>query len=217
MVRISTGVLGLMFLCTIAAQADTVTFTGALKTGGVDDPNAVFQSTFTLTTSSDVLIETYSYGGLNDQMGNVIDPGGGFLPEIVISSSGVGSQLLADSAVNIGLPSIPPVSACPPANVDAAQFCGDAAVEILGLSSGTYTFDIINITGNQATVDAAGNLSGFSGQGSFFGPSGFLDSHLAGNVIVTPEISSVPEPGTGLLLGSSLLALISRKLWRRTS
>ena len=120
--------------------------------------------------------------------------------------------MLADSAVNVGLASIPLVSACPPANLDSTQFCGDAAVEILGLASGTYTFDVTNITGNQASVDAMGNLIGFSGQGSFFGPQGFLDSHLAGNVIVTPEISSVPEPGTCLLLGSGLLVLLSRKL-----
>jgi hypothetical protein len=212
--RFRGGLLFSLLLFGLAVRADTMPFAGALTTNGMPDPNAVFASTFTLTTASDVLIETFSYGGLTDPQGNVLNAGGGFLPDIVISNSGIGSKLLADSSVNVGLTT--GVSACLPANTDPSGFCGDAAVEILNLAIGTYTFDI-TVAGNHALVDLTGNLTGFDGGGSFFFQQGLLDSHLAGDVIVTPETSTVPEPASWWMLGSGLCGLLFRNSRKRSS
>lgn len=218
MIRFRFLFLGLAFILTAssAGRADSVTFGGYLTgdgtASGTPDANVIFSSTLNLATTSDVLIETYSAGGLIDSQGNVIDPGGGaFQPEIAIAASGVNPQLLADSSSEGVGPSTPQVSACPPASLDGNGACVDTALEILGLSPGSYVFYVTG-NGNLPNVDATNDLTGFGGGGSFFGPDGFGDPHITGEVIVTPEVSSVPEPGTLVLIGTGFLALASGKL-----
>jgi PEP-CTERM motif-containing protein len=189
----------------VAGRADTISFTGSLA-----GPSSVSTtSLFTLLTTSDVTLQTLSFGGGTNAAGQVI-PGStidaatgfpvpaGFEPDLAVFGPGPGNPLLGFTA---GVR-----SSCPPANPDNnfGGICGDTTLALAELAPGSYIIAVMAL-GNTPGATLA---SSFSGGGSFVGAQGELrQSNFAVDATITP--SSVPEPGTlfTLLFGLSALGL----------
>jgi len=125
--RFAPGWLTPLLLVLIAptlARANSISYTGNLS-----GPNAVFLASFTVSSVSNVTLQTWSFGGGTNAAGTLI-AGGGFLPDISVFGPGPTSPLLADTNFNF--------NGCPPANIDAFEgICGDSTLSLMGLAAGT--------------------------------------------------------------------------------
>jgi hypothetical protein len=197
------------------AKASSFSFTGTFQQ---DDNVELF--TFGLTASTAVTIETWSYGGGTDAVGQPVSSGGFYAVVSLYSGSG----RLVDSNFASGTPP------CSHGNADpVSSLCGDAFLTDT-LSAGTY---LVALT-EYPNVPNGLNLSdGFveSGQGNFTGPQfcavtgAFFDPNChkrTGNFeldIVGPNAASVvPEPAslfaTGLALFGFVSAGLAKRFWR---
>lgn len=184
------------------AQCTSFSFTGTFNR---DDNVRLFE--FTLSAPSTITLETWSYGGGTDALGQVI-PKGGFSTVLSVFS---GSGALIGYQVNGG---------CPPQNIDSSTgLCGDTVLKESGLSSGTY---FVALTEDINIPNGLNLSSGFleDGQGNFSGPDfcgapgAFKDfgcNQRTGNfeldILGANTATAVPEPAAPLLVGSGLLAL----------
>jgi hypothetical protein len=200
--RFRLGLLCIFLISGTMARADAISYTGNLTTNGNPDPNAVFEAGFTLAGVSEVILQSWSYGGGTNMMGTTIAPLG-FQPDIAVFSSN--PVTVFDSGV-INLP------ACPPGNTDDLGACGDARLDLI-LGAGTYTFSVTTLGNFPTSNDPSGS---FNGMGEFGtnGDAQLLDDHFAVDLTVTPQ-SAVPEPGAGFMLGSGLLVLLGNLLRQR--
>jgi hypothetical protein len=199
----------LLFFCLllaftrIPAQAAAKTYTGALD---LQNPNGVFLLPLYLTTSSDITIQTYSYGGGITHNGNVISAGS-FDPTITLF---VGS---GSNAVFPAINFFNDDGTCPPANPDPATLlCLDSILMLRHLPAGAYTA-VLTVANNvpQAVALGSGVLGdGFTGGGNYDEPP---ISAYAFDVVTT---TATPEPSTMTLFGLAASSLyIGKRVARR--
>ena len=230
-------------LCTIAAllsisanAATFFSFTGSLAT-----PEDVFEQTFTVGSTTNLIIRTWGFGGGTNAAGAVI-PAGGFDPLIALFSGPVSTASIFTIAGN------PAASAdtlslfspnCPPAGTVAIGtgtgniVCGDDRIQITGLVAGTYTLLLsdanyvpfaVNPGPPTSTLlsDGFGDLTGgvfqtcnFTSDGQFcITPTNNYAVDIVGSA---DSRLSLPEPGTFgfLAAGIAALAVIKKQTTKR--
>jgi hypothetical protein len=206
------GALLFSILTARYAIASTVSYTGSFTS---DDQVQLFD--LTLPSTSDVTLETLSYGGGVNANGQII-AGGGFEPLFsLFSGSGV---FLGASGAN---------GSCPPQNVDSATgLCADALLMQSGLAAGSYKValtEFFNVANGPTLADGfleqgAGN---FTGATCGVPGASFLDetcaqrtSNYAVDISTSPSTSAVPEPASmWLILPGAALILFARVRPRR--
>lgn len=197
----------------IPASASTFSFVGVL---GTDDQVQLFQFVAGATSA---VIQTWSYAGGTNAAGSVI-PKGGFDPYVALFGPDVMLQastpLLAQNNDGTGVATDPDTGA-------AFDSLIDTAMVPLDLVAGQTYF--VALTQNDNTAIGPNFGSGFLEAGnptftSMFGCSNgqFCDvtatNRTAGwaldiaGVISAQMGSSVPEPGTALMLGAALAGLL---------
>ncbi|MBV9085111.1 MAG: DVUA0089 family protein [Acidobacteriaceae bacterium] len=180
-------------------KANSFSFIGTFQQ---DDNVQLFG--FTVAAPSAVTVETWSYGGGVDALGQTI-PRGGFAPVLSLFSS---SGTLIDFTV---------AGSCPPGNLDVVTgLCGDASLTGT-LGSGSY---LLAVTEYFNIPNGLNLADGFleSGAGNFTGPllcgvqGGFLDvacNQRNGNfeldIVGASTASAVPEPASVLLFAFALM------------
>ena len=180
-------------------KANSFSFIGTFQQ---DDNVQLFG--FTVAAPSAVTVETWSYGGGVDALGQTI-PRGGFAPVLSLFSS---SGTLIDFTV---------AGSCPPGNLDVVTgLCGDASLTGT-LGSGSY---LLAVTEYFNIPNGLNLADGFleSGAGNFTGPllcgvqGGFLDSgcdrrndNFEVDVIGAATAAAVPEPASIWMLGLALI------------
>ena len=194
--RIWTLCFGLLPL---SLDAAAIKYTGAFD---LLNPNEVFTADLILITTSNVTIQTYSYGGGITHDGTVVKSGS-FDPTIALfAGSGAGAILPDASYFNDD-------GSCPPANADPGTLlCLDSVLSLTSLAAGTYTA-VLTVAGNAPVAAAAGSGTlgnGFDGNGIFDQPP---VSRYAFDIVAT----SVPEPETMTLFGLAGAAVWLRFLF----
>jgi hypothetical protein len=212
------------------AKADQISYVGTL-TSSTD----VFETTFTLAATSDVLLQTFGFGGGTNQKGSVIS-GGGTDPFLAIyAGTGATASILNDSTNNPFATSLdinnydPGFVGCPSAAAPAiggSAVCGDVRMALTSLAAGTYTL----LLSDGQFIPGALFDDGFLGDSDNFADfTGGVFCNLEINGIDCPNTTgayaldlstkppsggtNVPEPGMLALLGAGMLAaaLASRK------
>ena len=130
-------------------------------TGAPSSPEAVFEQTFTLSTTSNLRIVTWSFGGGTNAAGQVIPPGG-FDPLVALFS---GPPATASIFLNGGNPAGDAdtlsnfVGNCPPAGTViigtgvGTVVCGDDALVLTNVPAGTYTLVVSDANNVPFAVD----------------------------------------------------------------
>jgi len=216
----------LSFLLLAAAamlHADSISLTGSLSSS-----TDTVQHIFDVTSTSQITVQTWGFGGGVNAAGAAIAPGG-FDP-LVALFSGTGATA---AIFNIGgdpnnpagtsdvLSNFAQLSGCPPAGtlgIGSDQVCGDVTLKVT-LDPGTYTLLLsdADFIPNALVQPGATTLGdGFtdftsgvfqtcdidsSGNTTCITPSANYAVDITGSALTSPA----PEPGTALLLGSGLL------------
>jgi hypothetical protein len=220
----STAVV-LLFPAAAAFADTTQSFTGTLATS-----QTTFETTLTLTSASDVTLQTYGFGGGTNAKGTVITAGGTDPFVAIFDGTGSGATILTDGSGNafgtsLDLGDYGSFVGCGPANT-VSDFgdttCGDVTMTLDGLAAGTYT---IVLSDGQYIANAVFD-NGTLGEGfaDFTGgvfcntvdtTTGTACPNTSGayalDVTVTSQSAPAPEPGTLVLLGTALAALA----WKR--
>lgn len=209
-----------------AASGAAVDFTGTLAT-----PEGVFETVFSLPSSSTVVFQTWGFGGGTNAAGQAI-PAGGFDPLIALFAGpaatatiyvdGSGNPLSdADNLLNLPWSF---VGNCPPAGTVAIgldQDCGDDFMQAL-LMAGTYTLVLSDANYIPNAIYDNGALSeGFTDLTAGV----FQTCDPVSNACITPDgnyavdITSTsgfaPEPGSLSLLAAGFAALAGLKHFRK--
>ncbi|HUJ31113.1 MAG TPA: DVUA0089 family protein [Candidatus Acidoferrum sp.] len=212
-------------LCAPRALADSTTS----YTGTLSSPEDYATETLTLTASSTVVLQTWSFGGGTNGSGTAISAGG-FDPLLAIfSGTGSGAEILTDSlgdaiATADTFTNFSSFMGCPPAGqVDiGGDVCGDITMS-LTLDPGTYTFLLSDANYIPVAVDegAGGEL----GDGFFDLTGGaFQTCNVVGSTTTCADDTAnwafdvttsgggggtapAPEPATLILLGMGLLSV----------
>src|SRR5579872_2986933 len=137
----------LMLLCVLAlcvdvARADSFSFTGTLAT-----PESVQSYALNLSTSENVTLQTYGFGGGTNAAGTLIAPGGTDPSVAIFSGVGRGATILTDGSSNpfgtsLDVTNYGSFSGCPLANaptIGGSAQCGDVAMTLNSLAAGFYT------------------------------------------------------------------------------
>ena len=115
-------------------RADTVSYTGTLA-----NPEDTFEATVTLTSASNITLQTYGFGGGTNAAGTTI-AAGGFDPFVGLFSGTGDGAVFVDGTSDI-LTNYTP--GCPPAGTvtigSIPGQCGDVTMSFGGLAAGTYT------------------------------------------------------------------------------
>src|SRR5262249_1537100 len=139
---ISSALIGLCLLLLAAtARADgTTSFTGKLA-----NPEDTFVTSFTLTSTENVTLQTWGFGGGTNAAGATVAAGGVDPLSALFSGSGDGARMLTDALGNAFgtsdvLGNYTGFAGCPPAGlVDiGGPICGDITMALM-LGPGTYT------------------------------------------------------------------------------
>jgi hypothetical protein len=212
-------------ICLLSASASALTvdtsYTGTLST-----PEDLFETTFTLTASGTVTIQTWGFGGGTNGANQVI-AAGGFDPLIALfSGTGPSATMVTDGSENPLADSDnlfnPPwsyVGNCPPAGtvaIGADNDCGDDWMQT-SLASGTYTLLLTDANYVPNAVFDNGTLSeGFTDLtgGAFQTCDSNSNACITTNGnyavdVILPGVnqSPIPEPSPLSLLGAGLLGL----------
>jgi hypothetical protein len=212
----------------VTASGSALFFTGTLAT-----PQGVFETTFTLPSSSAVTFQTWGFGGGTNTGGQVIAPGG-FDPLIALFSGpeatatmyvdGSGNPLAdADNLLNAPWSY---VGNCPPAGtvaIGSDNDCGDDFMQIV-LTAGTYTLVLTDANYIAIAIYDDGALSeGFTdltaGVFQTCDPVSNACITTSGNYAVDITLTSVftPEPGALSLMAlgvAGLCCLKPPRKWR---
>lgn len=166
------------------------------------NPNEVFFAPLVLETTSNVTIQTYSYGGGTTHDGTVVQSGS-FDPTITLFvGSGAG-------AVFPDMSYFKDDGDCPPANPDPGTLlCLDSVLSLNSLAAGSYTV-VLTVAGNAPV--AAGLGAGVLGDG--FDGNGLYDQPPVSRYVFDVVTTSIPEPKTMTLLGLAGVALWLRASW----
>jgi hypothetical protein len=211
----------LLLLLPGIASADTLSYTGSLDP---TNPNDVFLATFSIASSSNIVIQSYGYGGSADApggtnaAGTVIAPGGFDTYLSLFTGTGPTATFL-DSNDDGG---------CGPASPDPV--CEDSRLDLTSLAAGAYTvaltlpnnFSIAENYGFGDLGDGFINLQGdyFDSASDEVRTSNFafditsdttLSSGGTASTAATPEPSSLALLATGLLFGTAILGRNSCK------
>lgn len=206
----SLGVLALSVLTAAHANASSIsqTYTGTLTSESGSSSSVVLES-FSLTSPSDVTIYTTSYGGGMNLNGTTTAPGR-FQPNITLYNS-TGFVVATQS------PSFSPIANPDPSN----GWKGDGDLQDTDAPAGMYYVTLTDWQ-NQMSVTSTGlNTSDAAGL-QFSGPGGTSFADVQGNnrtgdyalnISAMPlgggtSPTSVPEPGTFLLLIPGLAPLL---------
>jgi hypothetical protein len=212
------------------AFADTVSsesFTGILASS-----DSVFETTITISAGTDVLLQTYGFGGGTNAQGTAIAPGG--TDPFLAIFSGVGSTaaILTDGmgdpyGTSVDLTNYASFTGCPPAGAlnFGGPICADVTMSLSALDAGTYT---VVLSDGQYIANAVFD-NGTLGEG-FSDLTGGVFCNIANNGVNCPDPlggayalditttsppSAVPEPGTLELVGSCLFGLgIFHRRWQ---
>lgn len=118
------AVASVLVLSAVPIRADIMSLTGSLA--NADD---VYTTTFTLTSVSEIDIQTWGYAGGTNASGTVI-PEGGFDPAVALFLGAGPSATLYDFNDD---------GACPPGNLDSVSgFCLDSTLGNRGSSWDVY-------------------------------------------------------------------------------
>jgi hypothetical protein len=206
----------------------TTTAPGVSAAGTFAIPQDVFLETFTLPASTSVTVRTYGFGGGTNAAGSVIPPGGFDSLVALFSGPPTSASILMSGGMSIA--SAPGTTqffqGCPPAGTVAIgieSICGDNGLTAT-LAPGNYTL-VLSDADYQPFAFNPGDpspqdLTSPSSYGDLTG--GVFQTCNDGGDCITPNGNfavdllftspgPVSEPGTLLLLGSGLAALV----WKR--
>ncbi len=225
--------LCLVLLAGVARADGTTSFTGTLA-----NSEDSFITTFTLTSTDDVTVQTWEFGGGTNGAGTKI-AAGGFDPLIALfSGTGMGASMLTDGVGNpFGtsdvLNNYGAFAGCPPAGVVniGSPTCGDITMT-LALGPGTYTLLLSDadyipnaIFDNGTLGEGFTDFTGGAFQTCNTDSSGALvcaddaanwafDLTEKSKIVTTPEPSSVAS----ITLAMAALALFRKRIaGKRTS
>jgi hypothetical protein len=189
--------------------AASISLTGSLDP---NNPNDVFLYAFTLSTASNLTIQSYGYGGSANAPGGA-NAGGAVIPtgdfDTYISLfDGAGPTATFLSSNDDGV--------CPPGGATVA--CHDSTLAITALAAGSYTM-ALSVFDNFSFAEnfGSGTLGdGFIGLGDYFDASSqtVRTSNYAVDIGATGL--AIPEPAPWSLTASFLLAaVLGKQIFRR--
>ena len=205
----------------VAHGDGTSSYTGTLanpdNVSGTFDATDSFLLTLTLGTPSDVILQTYGFGGGVNAAGMKISAGG--TDPFVGLFSGVGIGAVFLNGTSLILANYTP--GCPPADT-VSDFgdtnCGDVTLTFDDLAAGTYT--VLLSDGQYIPCAAVSTGCATLGDGAFDFSGGVFCSAVdnttgtscpnssgAWALDVTEKSVPTPEPGSLALLGAALLAV----------
>ena len=190
----------LLLIAAVSLPAATVSLTGSLDPS---DANDVLLYQFSVPTITDLVFQSYGFGGGVNAAGTLI-PSGGFDPYLSVFA-GTGPSAIFIASNDDGT--------CPPGNFDPT--CSDPTLSLPAQPAGWYTvaltvFDNFSFAENFGS----GTLGdGFIGLGDYFsvGSGSFRTSNYA--LDVSSSAGFVPEPGTMFLCaaGAALVFQLRRR------
>jgi hypothetical protein len=201
-----------------AARADgSSSFVGTLAS-----PEDFFSVTVTVSSNTDVTLQTYGFGGGTNQAGTVITPGGTDPFVGLFLGTGTGATFI--NGTSLDLTNYSSFIGCPPAN-SVSNFggttCGDVTMLFSSLAPGTYTALLSDgqfipnaaVSAGTTLGDGFSDLTG----GQFCNIADFTDGVITNcpNTsgayaldIFTKATPTVPEPSSLLLLTTGLLGVL---------
>jgi hypothetical protein len=189
-------------------------------TGSFSTPEDLFLLPITLTSTGNITLQTYGFGGGTNAASTLIAPGG-FDPFVgLFEGTGATALFLDGTADNLSNYGSEP-SACPPAGLvtigSVPGQCGDVQLVFTGLAAGTYT---VLLSDANYVPNAVYETTGYLGDGFSDLTGGSLPfqtcydatdcntdtTNWALDITTTGTTStSTPEPASFLLVGLALL------------